>query len=138
MYNENMVQPMRDELTSVGAVEMRTAAEVDKLLGGAQSGTTLVVVNSVCGCAAGGARPAVALALGHKKRPARVLTVFAGQDKEATEQARTYFTGQRPSSPSMALFKDGKLVGMIHREDIQGHSPQEIASKLTEIFDSYC
>ncbi len=138
MYDENMVKPMREELTKLGAVEMRTPEEVDTCLGKHSDGTTLVVVNSVCGCAAGGARPGVALAMRHHKRPSRIFTVFAGQDKEATAQARTYFVGQPPSSPAMALFKDGKLVHMVHRANIEGHTPQQIAALLTQAFDTHC
>ena len=138
MYREDMVQPMRDELTQIGAVEMRTPEEVDTLLGQSKDGTTLVVVNSVCGCAAGGARPGVALALKNDKRPTKVLTVFAGQDKEATAQARTYFTGQPVSSPAMVLFKDGQLVHMLHRSDIEGRTPELIAAQLTRAFETYC
>ncbi len=137
MYDPKMVQPMREELTRLGVVEMRTAHEVDEMLG-TTKGTVLVVVNSVCGCAAGGARPGVALALKHPKRPDKITTVFAGQDKEATERARSYFLGFPPSSPSMALLKDGKVIHMINRHDIEGHSPEEIAEQITKAFDTFC
>lgn len=134
-----MVQPMRDELTQVGVKELRTPEEVDQALQGeAAKGTTLIVVNSVCGCAAGLARPAVAVSLKHEKTPEHLYTVFAGQDKEATVQARTYFEGQPPSSPSFAILKDGKLVHMIHRHEIEGASLEEIASNLTHAYDKYC
>jgi putative YphP/YqiW family bacilliredoxin len=135
MYDPQIVAPMRAELTNIGVQELKTAEEVDQALKNS-SGTMLVVVNSVCGCAAGGARPGVKLALQHATRPDKLFTVFAGQDKEATERARSYFVGYPPSSPSMALFKDGKIVKMIHRHDIEGHSPQEIAQKLTQAFDA--
>ena len=137
MYDPRMVQPMREELTKLGVIELTNPKEVDDTLT-QSSGTLLVVVNSVCGCAAGGARPGVALALQHAKLPDKVTTVFAGQDKEATDRARSYFLGYPPSSPSMALFKDGQIVQMIHRHDIEGHSPQEIAAKLISAFDTYC
>lgn len=137
MYNPALVKPMREELTQLGVQELTTAAEVDTFLGQDQS-TTLLVINSVCGCAAGGARPGVALALQHGKVPARLATVFAGQDKEATERARSYLIGYPPSSPSMALLKNGQVVQMIHRQDIEGYSPQEIAAKLTAAFDAHC
>jgi len=136
MYNPNMVQPMRDELTSLGISELTTPEQVDSFMGEIKSGTAMVVVNSVCGCAAGGARPGVALALKHSKLPAKLATVFAGQDKAATEKARTYFTGQPPSSPAVAIFKDGKLVLMLHRNQIEGRRAQEIAAELTAAFDS--
>jgi len=134
-----MVQPMRDELTQLGIKELRTPEEVDEALQGeASKGTTLIVVNSVCGCAAGLARPAVAVALKHDKVPDHLYTVFAGQDREATERARTYFEGQPPSSPSYALLKDGKLVHMVHRHEIENVPLEELAAKLTSAFDKYC
>src|SRR5579875_2012031 len=114
-----MIQPMRDELTQVGFRELRTGEEVDEVMADKQ-GTVLFVVNSVCGCAGGIARPGVALALNNDKVPDRLVTVFAGQDKEATERARSFFTDMPPSSPSMFLFKDGALVGVLHRSDIEG------------------
>jgi putative YphP/YqiW family bacilliredoxin len=137
MYDPALVQPMREELTKIGVIEMRTPSEVDEILS-QKSGTVMVIVNSVCGCAAGGARPGVALALNHAKKPSHVTTVFAGQDKEATEQARKYFLGYPPTSPSIGLLKDGKLVFMMQRQDIEGHDAEGIAKKLTEAFDKYC
>ena len=134
-----MVQPMRDELTRLGIKELTTPEEVDEALQGeGAKGTTLIVVNSVCGCAGSLARPAVALSLKHPKRPDHLYTVFAGQDREATAQARKYFGNERPSSPSFALLKDGKLVHMIHREEIEHHSVEEIADNLTQAYDKYC
>ena len=137
MYPEMLVRPMREELTRLGVEELRTAEAVDAVLQGAQ-GTTLVVVNSVCGCAARNARPAVAEALRHAVRPARVVTVFAGQDREATERARGYFTGHAPSSPSMALLKDGAVVAMLPRHAIEGRASHDIAADLVRAFDAYC
>jgi len=137
MYPEEMVQPMREELTRVGFRELRTPADVDAVLGGSR-GTVLVVVNSICGCAAGRARPAVAQALSHRVRPEALATVFAGQDTEATERARGYFTGYPPSSPSIALLRDGKLVYMLERRDIEGRDAFSIAEDLTAAFDRFC
>jgi putative YphP/YqiW family bacilliredoxin len=137
MYDERLVAPMREELTRLGVEEMRTAAEVDTKLTNAK-GTTLVVVNSVCGCAARNARPAVALALQHAKRPDHLTTVFAGQDVEATQRARTYFTGYPPSSPQIGLLKDGKLVFMLERHQIEGRDAESIAQDLVGAFDKYC
>jgi putative YphP/YqiW family bacilliredoxin len=135
---QQMVQHMRDELTSVGFKELRTPEEVDEALQGeGAKGTTLVAVNSVCGCAAGLARPAVALSLKHDKVPDHLYTVFAGQDREATERARSYFEGMPPSSPSFALLKDGKLVHMVHRHDIENVPLEEIAKKLTDAYDRF-
>ncbi len=112
MYPELMVVPMREELTRLGIQELRTAAEVDAVLA-KPAGTVMVVVNSICGCAAGRMRPAVRLALAHPIRPEKIVTVFAGQDRDATEQARSYFTGYQPSSPSVALLREGRLVFML-------------------------
>jgi putative YphP/YqiW family bacilliredoxin len=137
MYDERFVTPMRQELTRLGVEELRTASEVDARLGDA-TGTTLVVVNSVCGCAARNARPAVARALEHGVTPDARTTVFAGQDREAVERARSYFTGYAPSSPSIALLKDGKLVFMLERWQIEGRGADEIAADLTGAFDRYC
>jgi putative YphP/YqiW family bacilliredoxin len=137
MYDPRLVQPMREELTRIGFQELRTPPEVDAALADTRS-TTLVVVNSVCGCAAGKARPAAALAIQQTKRPARLLTVFAGQDADATARARAYFTGYPPSSPQMALFKDGKLVFMLERRDIEGRAAPDIAADLVAAFDRYC
>jgi bacilliredoxin len=137
MYPEEMVQPMREELTRIGFREMRTPAEVDSVLAETR-GTTLVVVNSICGCAAGKARPAVALALRHAVRPETLTTVFAGQDVEATERARSYFAEYPPSSPSIALLRDGKPVYILERQQIEGRMPEEIAGQLTAAFDRFC
>jgi putative YphP/YqiW family bacilliredoxin len=137
MYDPLFVQPMREELTRIGFAELRTPEDVDAALQTGQ-GPTLVVVNSVCGCAAGRARPAVAMALQHPKRPARLLTVFAGQDADATARARSYFTGYPPSSPQMGLFAGGKLVFMLERRNIEGRAPAEIAADLRDAFERYC
>jgi len=137
IYLEEFVQPMREELTRIGFQELRTPAEVDAVLGKSK-GTVLVVVNSICGCAAGRARPAVADALQRTARPDVLATVFAGQDQEATAQARSYFDGYPPSSPSIALLRDGKLLYMLERRDIEGRMPEEIADDLTRAFDQFC
>ncbi|HEY0972471.1 MAG TPA: BrxA/BrxB family bacilliredoxin [Gemmatimonadales bacterium] len=136
MYDERLIAPMREELTRIGVQELRTADAVDEAL--REPGTTLVVVNSVCGCAARNARPAVAEALRHPVRPDRVTTVFAGQDTEATARARSYFTGYRPSSPSIALVRDGEPVFMLERFQIEGRSAAEIAADLKNAFDRNC
>jgi len=128
---------MRMELTQIGVEEMRTPEEVDAKLRNSQ-GTTLVVVNSICGCAARNARPAVAKAIQHDARPAHLTTVFAGQDVEATQRARSYFTGYAPSSPQIALIKDGEVVYMLERHQIEGRSSDDIAKDLTRAFDKYC
>jgi putative YphP/YqiW family bacilliredoxin len=135
-YPEMLVHPMREELTRLGIDELRTAEQVDDAL--KAEGTTLVVVNSVCGCAARNARPAVGLALTHDTRPDRATTVFAGQDIEATQQARTYFHGYPPSSPSIALLKEGELVFMLERHQIEGRDADQIAEDLTSAFDRFC
>jgi putative YphP/YqiW family bacilliredoxin len=137
MYPEIMIIPMREELARLGVRELRTANEVDRELGSAQ-GTTMVVVNSICGCAAGRMRPAVRMALQHSAKPDRLYTVFAGQDGEATERARTYFTGRRPSSPSIALLREGQLVHMLERSDIEHRDSNDIAAELRRVFDQYC
>ena len=137
MYPELMVSPMREELTQLGVQELKTAAEVDSELS-AKQGTAMVIVNSICGCAAGRMRPAVRAALQHRSKPDRVFSVFAGQDVEATERARTYFTGYRPSSPSLALFREGKLVHMMQRSDIEHRDSADIANELKRIFDQHC
>jgi putative YphP/YqiW family bacilliredoxin len=136
---------MRQELTQLGVRELRTAAEVDAVLGrhlsqpGDQQGpTVMVVVNSVCGCAAGKARPGIALALQHATKPDIVATVFAGADVEATDRARGYFTGYPPSSPSIALMRDGKLLWMLERRNIENQNAEMIAQNLTDAFDTYC
>jgi putative YphP/YqiW family bacilliredoxin len=135
-YPEMLVRPMREELTRLGVEELKSAQDVDATL--RQEGTTLVVVNSVCGCAARNARPAIAMALGHDTRPDRSTTVFAGQDVEATAHARGYFHGYPPSSPSIALLKDGELVYMMERHQIEGRPADQIAEDLTEAFDRFC
>ena len=136
-YDPVLVQPMRDELTRIGVQELRSPADVDAFMAN-KSGTAMVVVNSVCGCAAGAARPAIQIALKHPHRPERVATVFAGQDVEATERARALFTNVPPSSPSIALFKDGKLVHFVHRHMIEGRDAQTLATDLTRVFEKHC
>lgn len=136
-YNPALVAPMREEMVRMGAQELTTTSEVDGALGDPR-GTTLVFVNSVCGCAAGNARPALRLALQHAVRPQQVVTVFAGQDLEATSRARQYFAEYQPSSPSMALMRDGEVVHFVHRHQIEGRSPQSIAADLTSAFDRFC
>ena len=135
-YNPALVAPMRQEMTTMGARELTTAADVDVALGD-QRGTMLVFVNSVCGCAAGNARPALRLALQHGVKPDEVVTVFAGQDLEATSRARQYFAEYQPSSPSIALLKGGEVVHFVHRHQIEGRSPQAIATDLTAAFDRH-
>ena len=137
MYPEFMIAPMREELTRLGVRELRTAGEVDEAIT-KTAGTTMVVVNSVCGCAAGKARPGVALALQHAVRPDQVTTVFAGADVEATDRARGYFTGYPASSPSIALLKDGKLVYLLERHQIENQEADAIATQLTAAFDKHC
>ena len=137
MYPEIMVVPMREELTRLGIEELRTAEQVDRELRG-RAGTTLVVVNSICGCAAGRMRPAVRLALGNAVRPDHAFSVFAGQDTEATERARSYFTGQPPSSPSIAILRDGQLVYMMPRRDIESREAGAIAADLKAALDRFC
>ena len=132
-----LIKQMRDEVTRLGAQELRTAAEVDEVLPNAK-GVTLVVVNSTCGCAAGASRPALAKALQHSIGPDKIVTVFAGQDKEATARAREYFTDQPPSSPSFAFMRDGQFVHMIHRYQIEGHTADQVATTLTHAFDKLC
>jgi putative YphP/YqiW family bacilliredoxin len=137
MYPEMMVIPMREELTRLGIQELRTAAEVDNAIAN-QPGTTMVVVNSICGCAAGRMRPAVRAALKHSSRPEKLFTVFAGQDKDATDRARSYFLGYPPSSPSVALLRDGKVVHMMQRSDIEHREAADIAAELKGAFDKFC
>ena len=137
MYDERMVTPMRQELTRLGIEELRTPAQVDAGLK-ERKGTTLVVVNSVCGCSARNARPAVARALQHSVVPDHLTTVFAGQDGEATSRARSYFTGYPPSSPQIAILKDGKLVYMMERHQIESRDATAIAADLTKAFDKFC
>jgi len=137
MYDERFIAPMREELTRVGFEELKSAADVDAQLDKKQ-GTALVVVNSMCGCAARNARPALAHAVQHAVRPDHLYTVFAGQDPDATRRARDYMTGYAPSSPSIALFKDGKLVHMIERFQIEGRAASDIAADLIGAFDAHC
>ena len=137
MYDERFVTPMRQELTQLGFSELRTPDEVDQTLQDAK-GTALVVVNSVCGCSARMARPAVRIALVNPIKPDLLATVFAGQDAEATDRARSYFTGYAPSSPSISLMKDGKLVFMLERFQIEGRPAEEIAHDLVNAFNRYC
>lgn len=136
-YPEMMIKPMREEVTRLGVEELRSVAEVDAALA-ESNGTALVFVNSVCGCAAGMARPALAKALQHQNRPAKVYSVFAGQDLEATARARSYFGEYQPSSPSVALLKDGEVVAFVHRHQIEGRHPDHVAALLTKAFDNYC
>lgn len=136
MYPEMMIAPMRQELTSAGIGEARTAADVENAV--SRKGTVMVVVNSVCGCAAGKMRPGVRAAIRNSVRPERMITVFAGQDREATDAARRYFTGYPPSSPSIGILSDGQLVFMMQRSDIETSSPEMIASALTRAFEQHC
>jgi putative YphP/YqiW family bacilliredoxin len=137
MYPEIMVIPMREELTRLGIQELRTAEAVDAALKN-QNGTALVVVNSICGCAAGRMRPAVRMALQNAAKPDQAFTVFAGQDSQATERARSYFTGQPPSSPSIAILRDGELVYMMPRRDIESREAAAIAADLKVALDKFC
>jgi putative YphP/YqiW family bacilliredoxin len=137
MYPEILIIPMREELTRAGAQELRTAADVDAALAD-RNGTALVVVNSVCGCAAGKMRPGVRMALQSAARPDRVYTVFAGQDKEATERARQLFGAYPPSSPSLALFHNGELVHFVPRSDIESRNAEDIARSLASAFAQHC
>jgi putative YphP/YqiW family bacilliredoxin len=136
MYPEYLVEPMRAELTTVGFQEMKTAQDVESAI--TNEGTVFVVVNSVCGCAAANARPAARLAASNEKHPDRMITVFAGMEREAVDKARGYMMPFPPSSPSMALFKDGKLVHMIERHQIEGRPAQMIADSLIGAFEQYC
>jgi putative YphP/YqiW family bacilliredoxin len=136
MYPEPMIAPMRQELTRVGIEETRTAAEVDAAA--KTPGAVMIVVNSVCGCAAGKMRPAVGRAMQHVTRPDKSVTVFAGQDREATERARSYFTGYPPSSPSIGILREGKLVYMMERHQIETRDAGTIAADLTAAFDKFC
>jgi len=136
-YSELMIRPMREELTRIGVEELRTPEDVQKTIENSK-GTVMVVVNSICGCAAGKARPGIARALQHSVRPDKVGTVFAGADIEATEKARSYFTGYEPSSPSIALLKDGQLVYMMERRQIEGKDASQVASELIQAFDQHC
>jgi len=136
-YPEMLIAPMRGEMTGMGAKELRTAADVDAAVRNTQ-GTLMLVVNPVCGCAAGKARPGIAIALRHANRPDVVATVFAGADIEATDRARGYFTGHAPSSPSIGILRDGKLLYMMERRDIESRTAEMIASELTAAFDRVC
>jgi putative YphP/YqiW family bacilliredoxin len=134
-YPEMLIAPMRGEMTAMGAKELKTAAAVDDAVKNTR-GTLMLVVNSVCGCAAGKARPGIAMAMQHAKRPDVLATVFAGADVEATDRAREYFTGYPPSSPSIGILRDGKLVYMLERRDIESRSAEMIAAELTQAFDN--
>lgn len=136
MYPEGMVAPMRQELSTAGIEEARTAADVENAIN--QKGTLMVVVNSICGCAAGRMRPGVRAAVQNSVKPDRMITVFAGQDREATDAARRHFTGYPPSSPSIALLRDGQLVYMMQRSDIEVSDPMTIAGRLKQAFEKHC
>ncbi len=136
MYPEIMVIPMREELTRAGVKETRTAAEVDAAVNA--KGTTLVVVNSICGCAAGKMRPGLRMAMQHTTKPDQAITVFAGQDREATDRARGYFGGHPPTSPSIAIMRDGQLVYLMQRSAIETSTAPAIAQELQRAFDTYC
>ncbi len=138
LYDQDAVQPMRDELVAVGLEELRSAEEVDAVINVSDDKTVFVVVNSVCGCAAGGARPGVSLALQNKIIPDKLYTVFAGQDRDATDRARGYVKNFAPSSPSAALFKNGEVLYFLPRYEIEGYSPQQIAAKLIDAFEEHC
>lgn len=138
MYDEDAVQPMRDELVAVGIKELKTPAEVDQAVLAKDDKTVLVVVNSVCGCAAGGARPGVSLALQNDTIPDVLTTVFAGQDRDAVDRVRALIKDFPPSSPSIALFKNGEVIQFIPRYEIEGYTPQQIAARLVDIFDTHC
>ena len=138
-FNDFMVDVVnvaREDMREAGYEEVTEADQVDEAL--TRKGTTLVMINSVCGCAGGVARPAAANAIHYDKRPDHLITIFAGQDREATEKARTYFEGYPPSSPSFAFLKDGKIVTMLERHDIEGSSPMEVINRLQAIFDEHC
>ena len=136
MYDPDLVQPMRDEVTRMGVKELKTPADVEAAV--KLTGTTLIFVNSVCGCAAGGARPGLRTALLNAKKPEHLFTVFAGMETAATEKAREFFKPYRPSSPQIALLKDGKLVKMIQRQDIEGKQAADVARSLAEAFNEFC
>ena len=136
MYDPELVQPMRDEVTSLGMRELRTPSDVDAAL--KQPGTTLVFVNSVCGCAAGAARPGLRMSMLAKKKPQQMVTVFAGMETDAVAKAREFFAPYRPSSPQIALLKDGKLVKMFQRQDIEGRDAGTLAKSLSEAFEQHC
>jgi putative YphP/YqiW family bacilliredoxin len=136
IFMNDVVRQARQEISAAGYEELKTSEEVEEAL--AKKGTTLVMINSVCGCAGGIARPAAAYAIHYDKRPDHLVTVFAGQDKEATEKARSYFTGYPPSSPSFALLKDGKICSMVERHQIEGYDPATVVAKLQQEFEKYC
>ncbi len=136
-YHETMVKPMREEVTRLGVRELRTVADVDAALAPGE-GTVMVFVNSVCGCAAGGARPALSMALQHAVKPQHLYTVFAGQDLDAAARARSYFADYQSSSPSVAIMRDGEVVHFIHRHMIEGRPPAVLAADLVAAFDKYC
>jgi len=136
MYDPELVQPMREEVTSLGVKELRTPAEVEEAV--TQPGTTLVFVNSVCGCAAGGARPGLRMSLMSEKKPDRMVTVFAGMETDATAKAREYFKPYQPSSPQIALLKDGQVVAMLQRHDIEGKDPAVIGRELAAAYEQHC
>ena len=136
MYDPQLVQPFRDELTALGVQELLTADSVDSAI--SETGTTLVFVNSVCGCAAAGARPGLRLSMMNEKKPDRFVTVFAGMEADATAKAREHFAPYRPSSPQIALMKDGALVHMIQRQDIEGKDPAMVAQNLTDAYNEHC
>jgi putative YphP/YqiW family bacilliredoxin len=136
-YPEPLIKPMRDDLTRFGVEETRTPEDVDEVIRNTK-GTVMIVVNSVCGCAAGLARPAIGMALQHSTKPDKIVTVFAGADIAATERARSYFKGYFPSSPSVGILQDGKIVYMLERHQIEGRDPYAIAKDLTEAFDRFC
>lgn len=135
-FMEDVVGVARGDMVEAGFEELREPEQVDQAF--AREGTTFVLINSVCGCAGGVARPAAANAIHYDKRPDHLVTVFAGQDREATEQARTYFEGYPPSSPSMAMLKDGKIITMLERHDIEGSTPMDVIVQLQQIFDEHC
>ncbi|MGA7380570.1 MAG: BrxA/BrxB family bacilliredoxin [Terriglobales bacterium] len=137
MYPDIMVIPMREELTRLGVQELRTPEEVDRAIANPE-GTTMVIVNSICGCAAGRMRPAVRMALQHSTRPQKTFSVFAGQDVAATERARSYFTGYPPSSPCIAFLRDGRLLHILQRSDIEHRDAADIAAELKKAFDKFC
>jgi putative YphP/YqiW family bacilliredoxin len=136
LFMNDVVRQARQEIVAAGYTELKTSEDVDAAL--SKSGTTLVMVNSVCGCAGGIARPAAMYSVHYDKKPDQLVTVFAGQDKEATATARSYFTDYPPSSPSFALLKDGKILTMVERHEIEGHEPMAVVQKLQDAFDKYC
>ena len=138
MYDQDAVQPMRDELTAVGIRELLTPSDVEKAINIEDDKTTLVMINSVCGCAAGSARPGVSLALQNNTIPEKIYTVFAGQEREAVDKVRSYITEYPPSSPSIALFKNGKLIYFMQRRDIEGYDANHISNELREVFNEHC